>query len=388
MKKNVIVRVLSYILVAAVASAATLFLAVPLTGNSGSSKLEQLEALIQERFIADVDETALEDAAAAGMIEALGDRWSYYISADDYQAYKEQMANAYVGVGITIQVREDGTGFDVTKVEAGGPAAEAGILPGDLLVAANGQQVGALGLEGSSAIIKGKEGTTVELTVLRDGQELTFTVERRLVETAVATAQMMDDKIGLVTIVNFDSRCAEETLTAIETLLDQGARALVFDVRFNPGGYKDELVEILDYLLPEGDLFLSEEYTGITYVDTSDEEFLDIPMAVLVNSDSYSAAEFFAAALQEYEAAVIVGEQTSGKGYYQNTFRLSDGSAVGLSVGRYCTPNGVSLEGVGITPDVAVEVDEQTAAAIYAGTLDPAEDPQVQAAVEALLAAQ
>ena len=382
--KKTILRILSYILVAAVASAATLFLSAPV--QEAPTKLDQLEDLILERFIGEADVTAMEDGAAAGMIDSLGDRWSYYIPAADYQEYQEQMANAYVGVGITITVREDMSGFDVTKVEPKGPAAEAGIRVGDLLVAANGQRVGPLGLEGSTAIIKGEEGTTVDLTVLRDGVELTFTVERRLVETEVATARMLEANIGLVTIFNFDSRCASETLAAIEALLEEGAQALIFDVRFNPGGYKDELVEILDYLLPEGDLFVSEEYTNITYVDTSDAECLDIPMAVIVNAESYSAAEFFAAALQEYEAAIIVGQQTVGKGYYQTSFRLSDGSAVGLSIGRYCTPKGVSLEGVGITPDIPVEVDEETAAAIYALTLEPEEDPQIQAAVEALLA--
>lgn len=385
MKKNIL-RILSYILVAALASMLTLALD-PASDREQPCKLEQLEALIQEKFIGEVDTTAMQDSAAAAMIESLGDRWSYYIPAADYASYKEQMNNAYVGVGITIYVREDGTGFDITKVEKKGPAAEAGIRVGDILVEANGQAVGPLGIDGSSAIIRGEEGTTVELTVLRGGEKLTFTVERRLVETEVATAAMLENGIGLVTIVNFDARCADETLAAVEQLLAEGAKALIFDVRFNPGGYKDELVKVLDYLLPEGDLFISEDNAGRTAKDTSDAKHLDIPMAVLVNSDSYSAAEFFAAALQEYDAAVIVGQQTVGKGFFQTTYLLGDGSAVGLSIGKYCTPMGVSLEGVGITPDVPVEVDGETAAAIYAGALDPMEDPQILAAIDALDAA-
>jgi carboxyl-terminal processing protease len=142
--------------------------------------------------------------------------------------------------------------------------------------------------------------------------------------------------------------------------------------------------KVLDYLLPEGPLFRSVDYSGRENVDYSDAKCLDIPMAVVVNLQSYSAAEFFAAALDEYDAAVIVGERTFGKGYFQNTFRLIDGSAVALSTGRYYTPKGECLEGVGITPDVPVEVDDETFAAIYYGTIAPEEDPQLQAAISAL----
>ena len=196
---------------------------------------------------------------------------------------------------------------------------------------------------------------------------------------------MLEGKIGLVQIVNFDSRCAAETIAVIESLVDQGAEKLIFDVRNNPGGYKSELVKTLDYLLPEGLLFRSEYYDGTRLDDNSDEKCLDMPMAVLVNGDSYSAAEFFAAALRDYDWATVVGNQTCGKGYFQNTFELLDGSAIALSVGKYYTPGGVSLAEVGgLTPDRIVEVDEKTDAAIYAGTLDPMEDPQILAAIEEL----
>ena len=155
-------------------------------------------------------------------------------------------------------------------------------------------------------------------------------------------------------------------------------------MRHNPGGYADELVELLDYLLPEGELFRTIRYDGKEDVDMSDERYLDMPMAVLVNAGSYSAAEFFAVALSEYEAAIVVGEQTVGKGYFRTTYQLNDGSAVSLSIGEYFTPKGRNLAGVGVTPDVAVPVDEETAAGIYYGTLTPEEDPQIQAAVKAL----
>ena len=347
------------------------------------SKLIELADLIEERFIGESDRTAMEDAAADAMVNSLGDEWSYYISAKDYDAHMEQMQNAYVGVGITIQLREDGY-LDVVKVEPNGPAQEAGVLVGDVLIAANGLDCAELGMDETRNVVRGEEGTTVDLTLKRGERELTLKVYRKYFEVTVAELKLVSDGIGLISIYNFDDRCADETIAAIESALAQGARKLIFDVRNNPGGYKHELVEVLDYLLPEGPLFRSENYAGVEEVDESDSDFLDVPMAVLVNIESYSAAEFFAAAMSEYDAAVVVGSQTYGKGYFQQTFRLNDGSAVGLSVGKYYTPKGVSLAGVGITPDVVVDVEDDVFLQIYYGNLEPMEDPQILAAIEAL----
>lgn len=383
--KSKTLRVLSYILVALLSAALTLTV-VLWRIQKDYGKLEQLEDLILDKFIGEADATAMEDAAAEAMVNALGDRWSYYIPADEYADYLAQMNNAYVGIGVTIQAEENIAGLKVVEVTAGGPAEEAGVLAGDVIVGVDDQSIVGMELADIRNRIRGEAGTQVKLTVSREGAEHSFTVTRRQIQTIVSSGVMLEDGIGLVTIENFDSRCAEETIATIEALLAQGAEKLIFDVRFNPGGYKDELVKVLDYLLPEGVLFRSELYDGTTEEDRSDAACLDIPMAVLVNGDSYSAAEFFAAALREYEKGIVVGQQTVGKGYFQNTFRLQDGSAVGLSVGKYYTPKGVSLAGVGITPDAVVEVDDETAARIYYGLLDPMEDPQILAAVEALKA--
>lgn len=375
---------LSYVLVAVIASGATFGVMTLAASENSYTKLEELSDLIQEKFIGEADVTAMEDAAAVGMIAALGDRWSHYISADEYDAYLDQMNNAYVGVGITIQLREEDGYLDIVQVVPGGPADGAGILAGDILVEADGADCAELGMEGTRNRVRGEEGTDLSLTVQREGGELTFEVTRAYFEVPVVSYQLLEDNIGYIAIENFDSRCADETIAAIEELLSQGATGLLFDVRNNPGGYKTELCKVLDYLLPEGPLFRSEYYDGTVMVDESDPEFLDIPMGVLVNSESYSAAEFFAAALREYDAAFVAGEQTTGKGYFQQTYELSDGSAVGLSVGKYTTPKGVSLADVGITPDIEVEVDEELFWQIYYGNVAPEEDPQVLAAMEEL----
>lgn len=382
MKKN-LMRVLSYVLVALVA-ASTTCLCFLYAQKQDSGKLQEVQSLLDRYFIGEADQKRIEDAAASAMVGALDDRWSYYMTAEQYLSYQDTMSNSYVGVGITVKARVDQQGIDIIDVTAGGPAAEAGLLAGDVLVAVDGSSTLGMELNAVSALIRGEEGTQVKLTVLRGGEQKDFTLTRKKFETPVATFEMLEGKIGLITIDNFDARCAKETIAAIEALRAQGATALIFDVRNNPGGYKHELVELLDYLLPEGPLFRTEDYRGREEVDHSDGDHLDMPMAVLVNLNSYSAAEFFAAALDEYDAAIVVGEKTFGKGYFQSTFQLSDGSAVNLSIGKYYTPKGNSLAGVGLMPEVEEIVDEATAAAIAAGTLDPMEDPQIIAAINAL----
>lgn len=378
--KNKLLRFLSYVVVAMLATAITL----QMTVKTGTGKLDRLENLIQERYIGEADGEAMEDAAAAAMVKATGDRWSYYIPASQYEAHKEQSENAYVGIGITIQQAEDGSGFLIVMVNQDGPAQEAGIQVNDLLIAVEDQDVQEMTADQVRELIRGEAGTKVSLTVMRQGEHQTLAVERRRIESAVATGQMLADGIGLVKISNFDERCASESIAAIQKLQQEGAKKIIFDVRNNPGGYAEELVKLLDYLLPEGDLFRSVSYDGTEKVDTSDADCLDMPMAVLINGSSYSAAEFFAAALQEYQAATIVGEPTVGKGVYQTTISLGDGSAVALSTGKYFTPKGNSLTDVGVIPDVRVDVDEETAEKIYYGTLGYADDLQIQAAIQVL----
>ncbi len=392
-KNKVLTKALSYVLVVVITVAVTLGLAActiygpTVTLPQGYSKLDYLKALLEAYYIDidNVDMGKVEDAAASAMVDALGDRWSYYVSAEEYAALKEQNANSYVGIGVTVQVREDGQGFDVTQVEPGGSAQAGGIQPGDVLIAAEGTSFIDADINEASKIIKGKAGTKVSVTVLRNGEELTFTLTRQVIRTQVAAGEMLEGNIGLVSINNFNDRCAQETKAAIESLIEQGATSLIFDLRNNPGGYKHELVNILDYLLPEGDLFHSVDYSGKKETDTSDAKCLQMPMAVLINKNSYSAAEFFAAALEEYNWATVVGDPTSGKGNFQYTFDLPDGSGVGLSVGKYYTPNGVSLaEQGGLVPEVLVEISDELAAKIYADLVPPAEDPQIQAAVKVL----
>ena len=378
--KRPLLKTASYVLVAALASVVTLAAFGP-----KSTKLDRLLRYIDRRYIGQADMAEVEDAAAQAIVDAIGDRWSYYIPAEQYAEYQSGKDNTFVGIGITIQARDDAVGFSILSVEPDSPAQQAGLLPGDILVEAGGQAVAGMDIYEVTDLIKGEAGTEVTVAVIRNGQKHTFSVTRKKLQLVVAEGQLLEGNIGYIKISNFNTRCADETIKTVEELVEQGATALIFDVRNNGGGYLTEMAEVLDHLLPKGELVHTEHYTGSKDTYKSDADCVELPMAVLINADSYSAAELFAAALREYDWAVLVGEPTTGKGYYQNTLMLGDGSAVALSVGKYSTGKGVSLaEEGGLVPDVTVTVDEQTAAMIYADALEPEEDPQLQAAIEAV----
>ena len=307
------------------------------------------------------------------------------MSAEEYADYQERKGNSFVGIGITIIAREDGAGFDITEVIPGGPAGEGGILPGDILAEVEGNDTSKLTMDEVTDLVRGEVNTEVTVAVTRKGEKLSFTLKRQEIREDVAVGQLISGDVGLIKIYNFNSNCADEAVAAVEALIEQGAKSLIFDVRNNPGGYVNEMVELLDYLLPEGVVYRDMNYLGQKGERKSDASCVEMPMAVLVNGNSYSAAEFFAAALREYEWATVVGTKTTGKGYYQTTLRLLDGSAVNLSTGKYFTPNGISLAEVGgLTPDLIEEVDKETEGLIASEMIEPDQDPQIQAALKEL----
>lgn len=352
-------------------------------GPGGLTLLEGL-GLIRTSFVGEYEESDVIDNAMAGMIAGTGDRWSYYLSPESYQAEMEHRANAYVGIGVTVDYSRE-EGLSIVGVTAGGPAEEAGLQPGELITAVDGVSAAGEGREEAMDLIQGEEGTTVVLTVQDEaGTEREVTVERRNIESDPVSYEMLEGDVGYVQISNFFSRSADGLKAAVDDLQSRGARALVFDVRNNGGGYLDELTAMLDYLLDEGPILQTRSHTGAEEVVESDAACVDLPMAVLVNADTYSAAEIFAGELQERGVGVIVGVPTSGKGYSQQTFLLPNGGAVGLSTAAYFTGEGVSLIGTGLTLDREVALTEEQAAQLAAGTLEHGEDPQLQAALELL----
>lgn len=371
MKKRFRVRALIFtaalsvlVTLGAVALAAWLLL-----GSSGLA-ITAGTALIHTRFVGEYDADAMADAALDAMVDSLGDRWSYYMDAESYEALQLRRANAYVGIGVTITYEADG--LHIQSVTEGGPAEAAGLLAGEIITAADGTDLTGEQVYNGTSLIQGEEGTQVVLTVLdAEGVSRQVTVTRARIESDPVRYELLEGNVGYVALDNFYSGSADHVKAAVEQLLDQGAVAFVFDMRSNPGGYLNELTDLLDYLLPEGDIFRSGDRSGPKKTVTSDAECIDVPMTVLVNGDTYSAAELFAAQLRESVGAIIVGEPTTGKGYSQQTFSLPGGRGLNISTKTYYTGSGISLAGVGITPDIVVE-------------LTGGEDTQLAAAVESL----
>ena len=349
-------------------------------------KLVEAADLIERSFIGTADREAMTDAAISAMVDSLGDRWSYYLTAESLARYRNYEHNRYDGLGVVVQASEDG-GLTVYSVYRDSPAGEAGLQPGSRIVGVNGRDIRNSTLQEAMDLVSSAIGEgEVELALLLpDGGEVSVTLVPGAVHTDPVSRELLPDGIGLVAIANFEDRSGEQAIAAVEDMAAQGAKGIIFDLRGNPGGQLRQLLLILDRLLPEGPLFISRDVDGKEETDYSDAECLELPMAVLVNGDTYSAAEFFAAALQEYGWATVVGEKTTGKGYAQVTLMLSDGSALHLSTVEYFTPQGNSLAGTGLTPDLAVELDPELLQSLYDDLLDAALDTQLEAARSCLL---
>lgn len=377
--KTVLLCVLCFLL----GSLAALAVVWQLMGQEGRTLL-RANQLIEQRFVGDYAPEKTMDAALDAMVGSLGDRWSYYLTPDQAKQVREERRNSYVGIGITVS-RDLEDGLKIRDVTPDSPAQEAGLTAGEIIRSVNDIAITPQTQEQAVQTIKGEENATVTLVVEgTDGARRTVEVVCRPIQKTSATYTMLDGQVGLVRIKNFYTGTADLIREGVQALQEQGAKALVFDVRSNPGGYVTEMTEALDFLLPEGTIFRSRAYNGKETTYSSDAACVDLPMAVVVNEDSYSAAEFFAAALQESAGAVVAGAQTSGKGYSQVLFGLPNGSAVGLSTARYYTGSGVSLIGTGLHPDPACTLDQQAQEQYLAGTLLPQEDTQLQQAIQAL----
>ena len=323
-------------------------------------KFAQMLSVLDRVYIGDADTEAVSELVYDTMVHSLGDRWSYYMTADEYKQYQQIQSNQYSGIGVSLQ--KDERGWLIVNVEEDSPAAKAGIEANTYLAFVNGIDVSQMESTEIAAMMReDPENITVE-TEDMEGVRHSYSVVIEVIYSNPVSYEMKDGKIGYIQIENFDETCAEKTIEAIEALIAQEADALVFDVRNNGGGFVNELCDLLDYLLPEGDIFVSVDMKGKEKVTQSDKSCVELPMAVLVNENSYSAAEFFAAALREYDAATVVGWQTSGKNRSQTNVILVDGSAVHISSKRYLTPNRVDLtEQGGLTPDIILEYGENDA---------------------------
>ncbi len=348
------------------------------------SKLEAMDELIDEKYLEDVNDVDFADGVYKGFIASLGDPYSTYYTKDEYKALMESSSGVYYGIGASVS-QDAKTGIiTIVKPFVNGPAYKAGIKPGDIIAKVNGEEVTGMDLSEVVSRMKGKSGTKVNISILREDETdlLEFIVTRKKIEVPTIEYKMLSNKIGYISILEFDKITVEQFEAAVDELENQKMKALIVDVRNNPGGMLDSVVAILDRILPPKLLVYTEDKNSKREEQyAKDKKKVTVPMAVLINGNSASASEIFAGTLQDYKTATIVGTTSFGKGIVQSVYPFNDGTAVKLTISKYYTPNGRNIHGTGIKPDVEVELDEKMRTEVI---IPVEKDNQLQKAISVL----
>ncbi|MBO4494130.1 MAG: PDZ domain-containing protein [Ruminococcus sp.] len=328
------------------------------------NSLQTLDSYVREHYLGDIDENEINDGILKGYISGLGDKYSKYLTEEEYLTEQNEGAGQLIGLGLTLM--EDESGYiRIAGMIQDSPVAEAGLREGDIITLIDGVSVLSVGFDESVEAMRGTEGSEIRLTVRRGGVDKDYTFTRRSIEEISVTGEMISEYVGYIKVTGFKKNTPQQFMNALERLTSNGVRALIFDVRDNGGGIVPSLSECLDPLLPEGVIATAEYKDGhsetIVY---SDDTMLDIPMVVLVNKNTASAAELFAASLRDFAGAYLIGEKTYGKGVMQETTEFSKNGAVVLTVARYKTSLSDCYDGVGIAPDLTLanenpETDDQ-----------------------------
>lgn len=342
-------------------------------------KLADVDATVRSKYIGNIDETELMDSTIEGYVNGINDKYGAYLDAEDFQ--KIQLSNEGKSIGIGINVVKDEDGYiKVVSVIKDSPAEQAGLKVNDLIVAVDGKDVKTTGYAESINLLRGSEGTTAQVTVMRGEQTLNYSILRRKFSVSTVSSKVIGN-LGYIKITEFDKSTADEFSQQVDDLIkNQGVKGLIFDVRNNPGGLLETVEAMIDKLVPEGPVVRAKYKDGnIKVLYNSDANEVDLPMAVLTNQNSASAAELFTAALKDYGKAVSVGTKTYGKGTMQELCQLSDGTALDLSVAYFYPPKSDNFEGKGVSPDIPVELSEEKQRNFY--SLDESDDDQLQSAI-------
>ena len=326
----------------------------------------EIKDVVEEQYIDEVSRQTLGDYAAAAMVSGLADKWSYYMSADEYKTYQLNSANEYSGIGMSIMKQDDGS-FQVVSVNADSPAGLAGLGAGDVITAVDGEDITSMSLDEARKLIRSKMNGKFTLGL---GRKNSIEVDCSSVYQSAVNYRLEKTEAGYIQILNFEAGSGDDAIAAVEDLLNQGAVALCIDLRGNPGGLDTECAKFLDYLLPNGTLFIETDKQGNEKVTTSDGMCIQLPMCVLVNAETFGEAEVCAAVLQEYQWATVLGEATTGKTRTQETIPLEGGSALRLSTGTYLTGNrtDISAKG-GVVPDLILYNSDASATGTTDGTV-------------------
>ena len=359
---------------------------VPLGGakTSTDAKVQRILQILDAQYVDSFDKEQAIESMYAGLVYGLGDPYTSYMDQKTLTTFMEQTEGTYAGIGVVVSIAEDNRITVVTPFE-GYPGAKAGILPGDKIIRVNDSEVSGDVYEEAIAMLKGMPGTSVNVTIFRESENRTIelTILREQIDIPTVSHRMLDDQVGYIRITNFDRVTYNQFLTAYEDLNSQHMRGLIIDLRNNPGGLLNIVTDMTNLLVPEGYIVYTEDKNGKREYTYSDDTYIEIPLVLIVNSNSASASEVMAGAVKDMGMGELVGTQTFGKGLVQNLFDLRDGTALKITIAKYYTPSGVCINGEGITPHHIVDMPNELTTRLSSLSLE--EDPQLQKAIEVVL---
>lgn len=391
-KKTFLIVVITAVVSCTVTSLAKDILSVvSLSKNKDISFVQKINAVntfLEKEYLYDFDNSEMNENAVKAYVESLNEPYTHYYPAPEFLSYIGNIQEGYVGIGVVVGINSDNL-IEVISAVEDGPAFNMGIMPGDILKAVDGVEYDGNGMtEAVNAIRIGKEGTTVDLTILRNDEEISVSIERKTIHSESVKSEMLEKDIGYMRITGFNmpSETDEKSTHTefkehIAKLQDGGMKKLIIDLRDNPGGILTEVCDIADDLLPEGVITYIEDKNGERKYYNSDANSIDIPLVVLINGNSASASEVLTGALKDYGKAVIVGETSYGKGIVQNVYSFSDGSGISMTSAKYYTPNGICIHDKGIEPDVKIDAGEEYKNS-YITLTEHEKDIQLQKALE------
>lgn len=346
-------------------------------------KIEVIEKTLDKYYVGELDKTAMEEGIYKGLVSSVGDPYTTYYTKEEFDSIMEKTSGVYAGIGVQMMVDQTDNTILVTDVFEGSPAEKAGMLSKDKIVGAEGQPLTGDDFNEAPKIIKGKPGTKVTVTVFRPSTNETLDLEmkRENVIYPSVSHKMLEGDINYIKISSFEELTYDQFKEALDEGTKANAEGLIIDLRDNTGGLLDVTVQIVDELIPEGVIVSTKDKNGKVKEMTSDDQYVDIPIVVLVNERSASASEVLSGALKDHNRAILVGNRTFGKGIVQTIMPLTDGSAIKVTTSQYFTPSGVCIQGEGIEPDYKVDLAPEL---IIKAKLEYNEDLQLQKAVEVL----
>ena len=357
-----------------------------LTSSEVEEKLTEIEALVQKYYLNEIDTEKVENYLYKGMIAGLDDAYAAYYTEEEYKSMIDSTNGSYFGIGVEMSQNMTTGIITITRVFEGSPAEEVGLLPGDLIYKVQDTEVTGEDLTKVVSMVKGAEGTTVPISVAREGESdyLTFDVERRTIEIATVEHRMLDGNIGYIRVHYFEGNLDTQFQNTVEEFQKTGVKGLVIDLRDNGGGYVDLATAVADIFIDDDVIFSSKDKYGRKLAYYADPGAWDIPVVLILNKYSASASEILAGAIRDNHAGLLVGTKTFGKGVVQSSLEFADGSGMKVTTARYYTPSGECIHEIGIEPDVEVELDEDAVTRYGINNLPHDHDAQLQKAIELL----